>query len=199
MAIYLNKDIIEKSGYSASEIITMLCVVNRVNYSSTINLLRRKGLIFCPITKDPMDLINYELTHNGIQVLDAVILDSDEHIDKKEDLESLAVALRELYPKGKKPGTNCYWADSVGVIIRRLQNFFKRYGTHYSHEQIIEATRQYVSSFNGSYDYMKLLKYFIFKDKKGLEGVENESELATYIDNAGQISESIGDWTSELK
>ena len=40
---------------------------------------------------------------------------------------------------------------------------------------------------------------FIFKDKKGLEGVENESELATYIDNAGQINESVGDWTSDLR
>lgn len=199
MAIYLNKDIIEKSGYSSAEIITMLCVANSVNYDSTINLLRRKGLIFCPLTEDPTDPINYKLSYNGVQILDAIILDSDDKIEKKDSLEELAIALRELYPKGKKSGTNCYWADSVGVIIRRLQNFFKRYGTHYSHEQIIEATRQYVNSFNGSYDYMKLLKYFIFKDKKGLEGVENESELATYIDNAGQINESIGDWTSELK
>ena len=46
---------------------------------------------------------------------------------------------------------------------------------------------------------MRLLKYFIFKEKIGAAGeVEGDSELISYIENADQ-EELSNDWTSTLK
>ena len=47
---------------------------------------------------------------------------------------------------------------------------------------------------------MKLLKYFIFKEKVGVgRDVEGESELINYIENADQTDNLKNDWTSTLK
>ena len=49
------------------------------------------------------------------------------------------------------------------------------------------------------YTYMKLLKYFIFKEKVGAAGeVEGESELINYIENADQEDGLSNTWTSTL-
>ena len=46
---------------------------------------------------------------------------------------------------------------------------------------------------------MRLLKYFIFKEKVGANGeVEGDSELISYIENAGQEEDLRNDWTSSL-
>ena len=106
----------------------------------------------------------------------------------------------KINPKGKKDGTNYYWADGVALIMRRLKLFFKKYGNTYTDEQIIKAASKYVEGFNGNYTYMRLLKYFIFKEKVGAAGeVEGESELINYIENAGQEENLRNDWTSTLK
>ena len=67
-------------------------------------------------------------------------------------------------------------------------------------EQIVQAAEKYVQGFNGDYQYMKLLKYFILKEKVGAGGdVEGESDLINYIENAGQEDTLSNDWTSTLK
>lgn len=83
--------------------------------------------------------------------------------------------------------------------MRRLKLFFKKYGNEYTDEQIIQATKKYVEGFNGNYTYMRLLKYFIFKEKVGASGeVEGDSELISYIENAGQTDDLRSDWTTQL-
>ena len=47
---------------------------------------------------------------------------------------------------------------------------------------------------------MKVLKYFIFKEKLGANReVEGESELINYIENADQEENLRNDWTSTLR
>ena len=85
------------------------------------------------------------------------------------------------------------------MIVRRLKLFFKKYGNTYTDEQIIQATSKYVEGFNGNYTYMRLLKYFIFKEKVGAASeVEGDSELISYIENAGQEENLRNDWTSTI-
>ena len=85
------------------------------------------------------------------------------------------------------------------MIVRRLKLFFKKYGNKFTDEQIIQAAEKYVQGFNGNYQYMRLLKYFIFKEKVGANGeVEGDSELISYIENAGQEEDLRNDWTSSL-
>ena len=141
------------------------------------------------------------LTNKGTEVIDSVIVDSDKKQEPNDKLIQLATRLKEIFPKGKKDGTNYYWADGVALIIRRLKLFFKKYGDTYTDEQIIRAAEKYVRGFNGNYQYMRLLKYFIWKNdaKRTEEGlsVEQVSDLATFIENADQ-EDLRNDWTSTL-
>jgi len=128
-------------------------------------------------------------------------MDSDKSLpkDDDDDINNLAKELKELFPKGKKDGTNYYWSDGIQLIVRRLRLFFKKYGNTYTNEQILQAADKYIKGFNGDYRYMKLLKYFIFKEKLGVGGdIEGESELINYIENNGQ--EDLNDnWVTTLK
>lgn len=144
-----------------------------------------------------------ELTETGLKLVEELILDSEFKPTTKEGrrFDELADKLRELYPEGKKSGTNYYWRDSHGVIVKKLKAVVKKYGDCFTDEQAIEATRKYVESFNGNYHFMQLLKYFISKNVvKGGE-VEEQSQLLSYIENANQEDKNqlAIDWETELR
>ena len=87
----------------------------------------------------------------------------------------------------------------VDKYLSRSEVGIKKYGTTYTDEQILTAAKEYVASFNGDYRFMKLLKYFIFKEKVGANReIEPESELMTYIENAGQEDLNNG-WLTEIR
>ena len=111
--------------------------------------------------------------------------------------------MKELFPKGKKEGTQVYWRGNKRELTR-LKKFFKLYGSNYSKEQILKATKDYVESFNGLYNNMRVLKYFIWKDMRktmedGTVQVVEVSELADHLENVGQEEVIKQDWTSTLK
>jgi hypothetical protein len=106
------------------------------------------------------------------------------------ELEELAKKLKEIYPKGMKDG-KWYWSDGVALIKRRLQAFFVKYG-RYPAEEIIDATQRYVNE-KRDQDDMRLLKYFIFRDKKVDGEVVATSDLLTWIENKGEEGRS-ADW-----
>lgn len=127
-----------------------------------------------------------------------------------ERFTNLAKKLRELFPAGKKPGTSYTWRDSVSCISDRLKKFFVKYDPEYKHtdEEIINATKEYVSSFNGNYKYMQLLRYFIWKNKTTVDSscvngaivgeVERQSQLAAYLENNMKEKHN-DDWDLELR
>ena len=105
-----------------------------------------------------------ELSDSGEFLVDSIMADSHVDASNNEDrFTSLANKLRELFPSGKKPGYAYTWRDSTSCIADRLKKFSLKYGD-YSDEEIIDATKRYVASFNGDYKYMQLLKYFIWKN-----------------------------------
>ena len=113
------------------------------------------------------------------------------------------IANKFLYPKGKKEGTNAYWRGNLKDNTLRMKKFFKLYGNKFTKEDIINAATNYVQSFNGQYGYMRVLKYFIWKDERKTDGegklyVEEVSDLATYIENAGE-EQSKQDWELSLR
>lgn len=132
-----------------------------------------------------------------------ILLLSDQEVPSEDRLDTLAAKLMEIFPKGKKEGTSVYWKGNKKDNKLRLQKFFKLYGNTYTDEQIITAAKQYVESFNGNYSYMRALKYFIWKDERKTDGegklyVEEVSDLATYIENAGE-EQSKQDWELSLR
>ena len=198
MNICLSKEACSTNNITLGEALLMLAIANKANLEEAEQALIKKGYI----TADRNDLfqqIGWRLTNKGAEIIDSVIIDSDKQQEPKDRLNLLAVRLKEIFPKGKKDGTNYYWADGVALIVRRLQLFFKKYGNTYTDEQIIQATEKYVQGFNGNYQYMRLLKYFILKEKVGAAGeVEGDSELISYIENAGQEENLRNDWTSTI-
>lgn len=131
-----------------------------------------------------------------------ILLLSDQEVPCESRLDNLAVKLMDIFPKGKKEGTSVYFKGNKKDNKLRLQKFFKLYGNTYTDEQIIEAAKRYVESFNGNYSYMRALKYFIWKDEKKTDGegkvyVEEVSDLATYIENEGDSQNK--EWELSLR
>lgn len=147
----------------------------------------------------------YQINETFLDRVRAALLSNDPDVPKEDVLDNLASKLMELYPRGKKAGTTSYWRGNKKEIREKLQKFYKLYGNKFTDEQIIEATRKYVASFNGNYSYMRVLKYFIIKDEKtenseGRCSINQVSDLATLIENAGQENGSLdNDWSAELR
>lgn len=153
--------------------------------------------------------INVSLTKDGEFLIESIMADSQTNsvLQKNDDrFTNLANKLRDLYPEGKKPGYQYMWKDSTSVIANRLKKFVLKYAD-YTDEQIIDATKRYIASFNGNYQYMQLLKYFIWKNKiSGAEyqngvlvgEVEPQSQLASFLENSEEAHTN-NNWDITLK
>lgn len=199
MTICLSKEGCQKNNISLAEALLMLAIHNNADLDAAQKELIKKGYITAD--RDALfQQVGWRITNKGTEVIDSVIVDSDKNQEPDDRLVQLATRLKGIFPEGKKDGTNYYWADGVALIVRRLKLFFKKYGNTYTDEQIIQATSKYVEGFNGNYTYMRLLKYFIFKEKVGAAGeVEGDSELISYIENFGQEDTLSRDWNTELR
>lgn len=184
----------KKHGLLLSEGIALLAIGTTTD--ETYKTLISRGLI--TKANGTIQSLNrkYNATEKGIALADELLADSEDNILIKEDnIKELADKLREIYPEGKMPGTSYYYRCNRADIIRKLKSFFRRYG-EYTFEQIIEATQKYVTSFNGNYTYLRLLKYFIWKDEVKDGETLQVSQLADWIENKN--SENNINWTSNM-
>ena len=195
----INEDICTKYGINISDALVLLIGKLDGNINISTNSLIEKGLLTSFVIGK-----EYTITSKGNEILSSIILESDKSLNSSRDFNDLAIKLKELFPKGKKQNTNLYWTEGLPLIIKRLKMFFKKYDSNQTitDEQIIAATKKYVESFKGDYRYMKLLKYFLFKEERNAAGeVESQSELYTYIENADQVEDTQTeiDWETELR
>ena len=198
MKLIIDSEVCESKGLTLIEFIVLYLNSKNVDISKTIDSIVEKKVA----GKDLFNPNAVVLSSNSRKLLEEIILDSDKTVAKNNKrLENLAEKLRELYPEGKKQGTQYYWRDSNSVIVKKLKALVKKYGDCFTDEQAVNATRKYVESFNGNYQFMQLLKYFISKNVvKGGE-VEETSQLLSYIENAGQEDKQqmTIDWETELR
>lgn len=188
--LYITQNALNKHHISLGEFIALLNYNEDYDFKKNTDSLRNKDLAF--ITDQGKIL----LTNKGIRTFTDIILDSKKDAPDKQ-IEELAEALKKVFPKGKKPGTLQYWAEGKALIIKRLRIFYKKYGV-YDNNTIIDAAKRYVQSFNGDYSYMRTLKYFIFKDIKGVEGVEYSSDLVNFIENKDEDENENLDWYNNI-
>ena len=198
MIYKINETVCKKNGLSLAELLTLLLLKTGVNIKEVLAGLEQTNKII----KDEFD--SYLITQRWDDVMSTILLDSEEDKKPEEMLEKLAMDLMDIFPKGKKANTSQYWRGNKREIMLRLKKFFKLYGNAYSSEDILQAAKSYVDSFNGVYSYMRILKYFIWKDEKkphedGTIKIVETSELANYLENVGQEEEMAEDWTSTLK
>lgn len=199
MKITIDDKVCLKHELSIEETLIALAVKYGKNIKETYeNLLNREVLV--------KDSENTYLTQHWNDVLDEIILDSNGAIDDEERLKNLANRMKEVYPKGKMPGTPYYYQCNTREIMLKLKKFFKIYG-NYADDDIVEATKRFVSYFNGNYKFLPLIKYFIFKDKlvmdeDGQQHVSSESQLATFLenkDNNDNLVAASDDWLSTIR
>lgn len=193
MKLIIDSDACLNNGTCIGEVLLLYEYALKISPESMKQSLIDKGYITS--TGNLFD--RYTATDKAVKLLDNVLADSS--VDDDTKITELATKLKELYPKGKKEGTNQFWADGVSIIVKRLKIFYKKYG-FYDNDTIIKATENYIKSFNGDYRFMKTLKYFLWSEKVNKAGeVEPTSDLLTYIENAGEIDELSDDWLNELK
>lgn len=190
--ISLNSEIFDKYNISIGEILMLLIITNDIDLDKSEQILIDKGYI-------GNDIFNkYFITNQGKEILNNVILDSDNNIPSDKELLDLCDKLKKIYPSGKKLGTTQYWTESNLLIAKRLRTFFKKYGLR-DFEQILKATEDYVKSFNSDYSMMRILKYFIFKEKSNMAGdIESSSDLLTILENGISNEENNINWTSSV-
>jgi len=120
---------------------------------------------------------------------------------KSDPLYPFYIQLREIFPKGLKPGTNNPWRDHPSIIKDRFKLLKKHFGYEIDQEEVLEATKKYVESFAGDYDFMRTLKYFIIK-RTVLDGAtEYVSDLLSYIQmlSDGEEINNNNNWVADLK
>ena len=194
MKYFIDTEVLKLNNLSLAEFGLLLYFADKKNTKSLADLaysLWEKGYL----TKEVKD---YSFEVHSFEKLQTILAESTNEDSVNKRAEELADKLRSIYPKGKIPNTNYYYKSKKSDIINKLKTFFNKYGTQYTDEQIINATQKYVNSFNGNYTYLKLLKYFIWKDER-LKGESVQSLLADFIENENVEDITNSDWTATLR
>lgn len=199
MRIIIDEQICNNKKISIQELLLSLVIRSSYSLQEVLDSLVKKEIVV------PDGIGGYLITQHWDDVVSEVLLDSEGNSNRtQESIEALAAKLMEIFPKGKKPNTNVYWRGNLKDIKLRLKKFYKLYGNKYTDEEILKAARDYVSSFNGNYSYMRILKYFIWKDpirsdSEGNRFVEEVSDLATFLENNNlEHNTEDQDWTSHI-
>lgn len=194
MNISINEEVLSKWDLNIKEFLFLLFNVKDGDIQECISSLVSKGWV----DKNLYDSTKVVISNNRKEDITTILVDS-EKTETKFEFEELANKLREVFPKGKKPGTTYMWRDTTAVIAKKLKILVTKYNCKFTEEQAIKATQAYVNSFGGNYKYMQLLKYFILKTPTNASGdVELRSDFMSYIDNEGQEEQLREDWMSNM-
>lgn len=199
MKITIDEKVCLKHKMTIQEV--LLALAFRMANSDIVidNMLNREILV---------DKGDYLVTQHWSDVLDEILSDSSGSIEKSdEEIIELAKQMRELYPQGKMKDrygrmTPYYYRCNNSEVVKKLKKFFTIFG-NVSNEDILDATRRYVASFQGNYTGMRLIKYFILKDdvrpsEDGTGHVEQISDLATFLENKESEGEGVNNDDSWL-
>lgn len=200
MNFTIDEEACKKVKLSIPETLMILLVKTGANLEELLKTMKEKQMLVEEHTLMGRTLL---VTQRWNDLCESALLSADSAIPKGDRLNKLAKSLMDCFPEGKKEGTSQYWRGNIRDVTLKLQKFFKLYGNKYSDEQIISATQRYVSSFNGKYQFMRVLKYFICKnerkmDSEGVGYIEEVSDLAAYIENEGQEKNLRDDWMSTM-
>lgn len=196
MKITIDEKVCLKHKMTVPEVLMALAL--RSCEENTIeNMLNREILV---VKEEGLFEDAYRVTQHWSDVLDEILSDSSGKVEKSdEELLELAKQMRELYPQGKMKDrygrmTPYYYRCNNSEVVKKLKKFFTIFGD-VPDEEILDATKRYVASFQGNYTGMRLIKYFILKDdvKPGEDGnhVEQISDLATFLENKESEEEEV--------
>lgn len=194
---------LKNAGLSFEEFLCLVISYIELDIDTTKECLALKGY-GCVRNDKGLTLILSDRQKKDIETI------IENRVDKKfigsgrtmEQLKALADRMRNIYPEGYKyvDGRKYAWRDSTAVVAKRLESWFKKYPNTHTDEQIVEATKHYVESFNGNYSMMKVLVYFIMKNENRNGDTMETSLLKSEIENGGADTGEIDfDWTGEFR
>lgn len=201
MKYIIDEDVCKKLHLSYPLYLTLLLLSTQTSYEANIEQLIEQNIL---VRQDS----SYYLTDVGHELLVQALADSKEDDTDafEQRIENLAMAMRELFPKGKKEGTTQYWRGNKREIIAKLRSFFLLVPDTYTDEQILSATKRYVEYHKNYYNmaYMRVLKYFILKNEvqhyedKEEGHLETVSDLCSYLENEEAASVD-SNWMLKIK
>lgn len=201
MKYCINMDDLENQGITKAELLVLMAMYFNANPSEeTFKSLHEKGYLYLKTIDEKGNYI-YQGTRDGNEKLEQIFLNSEFKTEAKvvDRWDVLADKLRSLYPEGKKPGTHYMWRDSTAIISKKLRSIYKKYKIEFTDEEAIDATKRYIESFNGDYQYMQLLKYFLSKQVVIDGSVEENSQFLSYLSNKDNVNTNSQDWQTELR
>lgn len=195
--IAINDKVCLKQGLTPEEVLLSLAIRSGDFNENLSNLIAREVIV----ARNGQ----YLVTQHWSDVIDEILCDSSKQQDN-ERLLNLAKSMMACFPKGKMPGTPYYYRCNSTEVVRKLKKFFEVYGDTYSDEQIIDATKRFVASFNGDYKYMPLIKYFISKlkpitEEDGTTHNVEFSPLADFLENEEDedVVSCSDDWLANVR
>lgn len=196
MKITIDDKVCKENNMSMQELLAVLLVRISKNIPKLFEEMTKKEVFV-------QDGIKYITTQRWSEVADTIILDSDKESMSEDRLEKLSVKLQEVFPQGKKEGTSQYWRGNKREITLRLKKFFKLHGNTYTDDELVQAAKTYVEGYNGMYKFMRVLKYFIWKDERrtmedGEVKIMEVSDMANHVENGGEHHTLRDDWVSTL-
>lgn len=190
MKFSINEKLCKKENITLNEVL-LLILASRTSVVHLLNSMEKKQMLHKFAESD------YQPSAYWHEKVSSILANSSTEIPTTMKLEELAIKLQELFPKGKKEGTNTYWRGNKGDIVSKLTKFYSKYGNHWTEQQIIDATKSYVDSYKGNTTLMRVLPYFIHKNVVANGSTDSVSELASILENGPDVKAS-GDWMDEL-
>lgn len=111
---------------------------------------------------------------------------------KERDYEDLARKMIDLYPRGTQPNTGYPWRCSVAKCVQRLKMLDndKYLGPiSCTDEELLRATRAYVSGIHDPNKKRRILGYFIIKQVQEGDKLVSSSELLDWVEMTADMSE----------
>ena len=196
MRIEIEETVLKKHGLTLDEFLALLIAYYGTDIKQANNMLIAKNLAF----RDPFMEEGLVIESKAEDIMTSVLVNSSSKNQYDDAFyEALAQKMQALYPAGKKPGTSYMWRGTLAEIAKKLKTLVSKYGYTLEEEKVLAATKNYVDSFNGNYQKMRLLKYFILKSEKDDDGnIVVVTDLMAYIENEADMNSLREDWTSSL-
>lgn len=138
------------------------------------------------ITNPSLDI--YEYNKDRDVEIRSWYINGNSH-SEPERFESLALKMMNLFPKGSKCAGHP-WRSNKVTVAQKLSTLHYKFSVDLDEEKVLAATKRYIDSFHGNYQYMQCLNYFILK--RDLIRMEDMSALSSYLEQGEDVEKPTG-------
>lgn len=178
MKITINTEVLQRENLTLGDFLVLLIGYYDIDYKECLDSLVNKGVVQ-PNLFNRMDIVLSDNTRDRVAY---ILTKSDEKVKSSGiNFDSLAAKLQNIYPAHKKEGTSYEWRGKTTEIAQKLRTLVAWYDFQFTEQEALNATKEYVDSFDGDWTKMQLLKYFILRTD-GKNG-NISSQFMTIIEN----------------